>query len=307
MFFNVGTFLRKKIDKSCAIKQKEISTTANLDEINAVISEANAKNTFAIFTDLRISEDFSERTLSRVKFKNCDLSNSIFKRVYFHTCIFDDCDFTHSDFTGANFSQCEGSRIRNAHKAKGLENIYIGSHIGNFETAIRPLLNVWLDWERLGIIGRIPLFAGSTSTIVFIPTYIYFIEIYNKHINAFHEVLQKNASNGIYYIILSNFSTKIGPLKISPLTLYSLIAAILLLSASLAYGIFCPIRIKEFSRERWCYTLDNRSIITYWPVAWKYPVARIFAGTAFLTGGCAAMYVILNKLYEIITYIALNS
>jgi hypothetical protein len=64
----------------------------------------------------------------------------------------------------------------------------------------------------------------------------------------------------------------------------SLCAAILLLSASIHYAVFCPERVKQFSSEVWLSQLQ-RSLIEYRPYTWKFAAIRRVCALLYLVGG----------------------
>ena len=106
--------------------------------------------------------------------------------------------------------------------------------------------------------------------------------------------------------LLRGLSNRLEPLRVPPLSLEMLISAICLFIGSSLYAVFCPQRIKQFSRDEWCQQL-NHSIITYWPHAWRFTVIRLIAFCLYVVGGLLAAWVIAFKLIETAYFIVRNS
>lgn len=75
-------------------------------------------------------------------------------------------------------------RLYGAPAARNLSTTRIDSEqpVYYFESAILPLVDKLLDWEKVRIAGRLPLFAASYSALIAIPLFFYFLEIYNDKV-----------------------------------------------------------------------------------------------------------------------------
>lgn len=254
-----------------------------------------------------INFDFSGLTLNGANFSNCSLHGSRFSNSVLISCTFDGSDWKGCDFFNANFSNCHCREVRNAHKATGLDKIPEQSSAVYFESAQRPWSNSLLDWERIGLIGRLPLFGASSVALVLIPFYFYILDVYNRHVDAWKAALARHPETDAFTMIGKEALDRFGNLPIPGRSLEALISAVLLFVASVLYGFFCPPRIKQFSREQWCYAFDQKSTITYWPIAWKYPALRMICAAFYLIGGLLATWIISWKIYETAVYIWRNT
>jgi len=173
-----------------------------------------------------------------------------------------------------------------------------------FETIVRPWWNK-IDWELLGVIGRLPLFTASTATLILLPLYFYFLDIYNQHLLAWKSALAGSAASSELSEILSKALARLDTLPVPNSSLETLISAILLFVGSVLYWR-CPPRVKQFSHVQWCDQM-GQSMLTYWPVAWRYPITRMACALTFGIGGALALWIIGNKLYATVVYILRNS
>jgi uncharacterized protein YjbI with pentapeptide repeats len=159
--------------------------------------------------------------------------------------------------------------VKGAPNALRLLTTKISSDVLYFSTVARAAPERYLDWERIRIAGRLPLFGVPYAGLIVIPAYVYFLEIYNQNIQAARTWISTNASlNGISdqaaKAILNHLN--IQPIPESFFLLF--VSTIALAIAATIYGVACPSRIKEFSRNQWCDELGH-SLVHYWPEAWK--------------------------------------
>jgi hypothetical protein len=252
-----------------------------------------------------ISFDFSGLTLRSWNFSNCKLHGSRFLNSELHNCNFESSDWTACDFSGTTFNGCNLSNIKNAHLAVGLDAVRGNGILMNFETAERPWRNKWLDWEHIGVLGRLPLFTASTTALVILPIYFYVLDIYNQHIEAWRAALARHAEDEAFATVAKQALDKFGHLPIPSLSLAALISAILLFIASVLYAWRCPARIKQFSNEQWRFELKY-PMLTYWPFAWKHPKSRMICAASYLIGGGLALFIVGVKFYETWIYIWRN-
>jgi hypothetical protein len=71
---------------------------------------------------------------------------------------------------------------------------------------------------------------------------------------------------------------------------------------STLYTFFSPSRIKEFSRDQGCDQL-GRSLLHYWPLAWKYRYIRLACAMCYALGGAGALWVIGTKVWQTALFI----
>ena len=76
-----------------------------------------------------------------------------------------------------------------------------------------------------------------------------------------------------------------------------LIGAVLLMIASTIYAWKCPLRIKEFSLERWTKEL-GKPAVNYVPLTWRDPGWRWVCGFSFCVGGFITAAVLLMRVVE---------
>jgi hypothetical protein len=108
----------------------------------------------------------------------------------------------------------------------------------------------WLDWEKIGALGRLPLFTASSTALVLLPIYFYILDVYNRHVVAWKVAITSHAGTQDFAIIANE---ALKTLPIPPLSLEALVSAFLLFVASALFAIFCPARIKQYSSEQWRY------------------------------------------------------
>jgi hypothetical protein len=80
------------------------------------------------------------------------------------------------------------------------------------------------------------------------------------------------------------------------------VSTILLAVGSTLYTFFCPSRVKEFSRDQWCDQL-GRSLLHYWPLAWKHRYIRLVCTACYALGGVGALWVLGTKLWRVLVFI----
>jgi hypothetical protein len=169
----------------------------------------------------------------------------------------------------ANLSRANLHELRGAHQVRGLETVrLIEGDAQYFETCKRPWPEHLLDWERLRVVGRLPLFAASYTALILIPILFYGLALYNDKIElvrtwAEHVItLPDHPMQRLAPIVIE----RLHPRPIPSLSFVLLVSTVLLAAGSTLYTFFCPSRMKEFSRDQWCDQL-GRSMLHYWPLA----------------------------------------
>ncbi len=200
--------------------------------------------------------------------------------------------------------------VRGTYRAYGLETTRFmsGSGAGTdalyFETCIRPWPERWLDWERLRVVGRLPLFGASYTALILIPILFYGLALYNDQValvRAWAEQIIVQPDH-ILYRVASLILARFHPRPIPQQSLLLLVSTILLAIGATLYTFFCPSRIKEFSRGQWC-DQWGRSLLHYWPLAWRYRYIRLVCALCYTLGGAGALWVIGTKVWRVLLFI----
>jgi hypothetical protein len=174
----------------------------------------------------------------------------------------------------------------------------------HFETCIRPWPERWLDWERLRVVGRLPLFGASYTALILIPILFYGLALYNDQVvlvRAWAEQVMTQPDH-LFSRLASLTLTHLHPRPIPQQSLLLFVSTILLAVGSTLYTFFCPSRIKEFSRGQWCDQL-RRSLLHYWPLAWKHRYIRLVCTACYALGGAGALWVLGTKLWRVLVFI----
>jgi hypothetical protein len=254
-----------------------------------------------------VKGDFSGALLDSVDFTGAQLKGSNFKAANFSNCNLHGSDWTDCDFENAQFNGGNLSEVKNAHRAKNLITLIVVDppRAHSFETVIRPWW-VKLDWERLGALGRLPFFTASTAVLVLFPIFFYFLDLYNRHLDAWKAALAARAGSSEAAAYGAAALERLSPLQPPALSIFTLASALLLLIASLLYAFFCPGRVKQFSSHQWRDEL-KRPLLEYWPYAWRFQYVRMICAACYAVGGLLAVWIIGNKLVTVFVYIARNA
>jgi hypothetical protein len=209
--------------------------------------------------------------------------------------------------------------VRGAHHARDLETVrftppastHSPSPINDaserdareFDTCLRHWPERQLDWEFLRKWGRLPLFGISYTTLILIPIVFYGLALYNNQIEQVHTWAdQIGAQSDSPMHQFASLLMRLDRLPIPRLSLLLLTSTILLAAASTLYTVFCPSRIKEFSRDQWCDQL-GRSLLHYWPLAWKHRYIRLVCTACYALGGAGALWVLGTKVWRTAMFI----
>jgi hypothetical protein len=85
----------------------------------------------------------------------------------------------------------------------------------------------------------------------------------------------------------------------------TLSGAVLLGIGSTIYAIWCPTRIKEFSRDQWRDELQ-RSLVHYLPYTWQFTWLRAVCMLCYILGGSAILFVLVTKIYNAFEFLWTN-
>jgi hypothetical protein len=255
------------------------------------------------FSGATISPDFSGRRLFEIDFFNCVLAGSKFKDCLIKECNFFDSDWNGCDFEGVIFDGSQLGKIKNANKASNLFSVTVagaGIDRSKFETAVKSW-QMWIDWERLGTAGKLPLFGVSTTALVAMPIYFHFLAHYNHSLG----VLKNSINSSLPSAVASPLEVAIAKLPVLPipgLSIVALISALCLALGAVLYSFFCPPLPKQFSLAQWQYQLQ-RPTLAYLAESWSRPRRRIACAIFYLVGGLCGLYVLSVKLWQTAVYI----
>jgi uncharacterized protein YjbI with pentapeptide repeats len=223
-------------------------------------------------------------------------------------------DLQHANLQGANLyranlAKANLARVKNANEACNLVTVRLdGGDVRYFDTYDRPWLDCVADWERLRIMGRLPLFGASYMALILIPLVFSCLAFYNSKIAlirawATHAV---TLSEHLFHQPASLVLEHLQPLPIPRFSLVLLVSTVLLAIASTLYSLCCPSRIKEFSRDQWCDQL-GRSLLHYWPLAWRDRPTRLICAVCYICGGAGVLWVIGAKVWGTAMFILKHS
>jgi hypothetical protein len=214
----------------------------------------------------------------------------------------------------ANVYSASLRNIQKAHKAYFLETVQFRRIYGMsgqqlpdafyFETCELPLPERWLDWERLRVVGRLPLFGASYTALILIPVLFYGLALYNDQITlvrAWAEQVMAQPEH-LLHRLASLVLARLHARPIPQQSLLLLVSTVLLAIGATLYTFFCPSRVKEFSRDQWCDQLGH-SLLHYWPLAWRYRYVRLLCAACYALGGAGALWVIGTKVWRVLLFI----
>lgn len=286
-----GYDLRRTTFIGAILKRANLSG-ANLEEANL----QNAKFEGANFRKANLTQAI----LVQANLVNADLTEVNAARANLSNANMTRANIDSADFYEAILDIASMERIVGASVAKHLLTTKVRQNVLYFDTADRSWPERWFDWEWIRTFGRLPLFGASYTGLILIPTYVYFLGIYNEKLDAVRawvthlSTTQNGLSANAASAILNHLHFE--PIPSSFFLLF--ISTMFLAIASTLYVIFCPSRVKEFSRAKWCDEME-RPLIHYWPEAWKYRLIRVVCALFYILGGLGTLYVLLSKFWRV--------
>jgi uncharacterized protein YjbI with pentapeptide repeats len=246
--------------------------------------------------------NFDSATLTKAFLRNANLKGSYFTRANFGNA-----DISHADFYEANLSDARMERLRGAPTAKNLITTRIERPVYYFDSAILSFVDKWLDWEKVRIAGRLPIFGASYSALIAIPLFFYLLEIYNNKIALVRSWAEQTLAGGgaADHLAASAMLERLHPLPVPALSALLLISTIFLAIGATIYALACPSRVKEFSRDQWTYQL-GLSVVHYLADAWRRRGWRVAALFFYLAGGAGAVIVLGSKLLGVAEFLLRN-
>jgi uncharacterized protein YjbI with pentapeptide repeats len=216
-------------------------------------------------------------------------------------------NIANADFYEALLGGARMAKLNGAPEAINLITTNISNPVYYFETAVLNPIDRWVDWERIRIAGRLPLFAASYSALVAIPLFFYLLEIYNDKIG----LLRAWAEDAIGHVGIEEHGLahavlqRLHPLPVPELSALLLVSTVFLAIGATIYALGCPSRVKEFSRDQWKYQL-GLSAVHYLTDAWRRRWLRVAALFFYSVGGLGAAAVLFSKLGNVIAYLLRN-
>jgi pentapeptide repeat protein len=258
--------------------------------------------------------DLREANLARAPLYRANLVGANLARAILHGATLHGTNLREANLHGANLSA-----VRGAEHAYGLETVRFipteggqGLDAGNdasyFETCHRPWPERWLDWERLRVVGRLPLFGISYTALILIPIAFYGLALYNDKVELVRAWAEQAMAlpDHPWARFAPLVLERLHPRPIPHQSFLLLVSTVLLAAGSTLYTLFSPSRIKEFSRDQWCDQL-GRSLLHYWPLAWKHRYIRLTCAACYALGGAGALWVIGTKVWHTAVFIVQHS
>jgi uncharacterized protein YjbI with pentapeptide repeats len=248
--------------------------------------------------------NLDEAILGQANLVGADLHWAILTRADLREADLGQADLTGARWGEACLARANLSLAHGAYHARGLETTQLGEGDARyFETCDRLWPERWLDWERLRVAGRLPLFGISYTALILIPIVFYGLAVYNQQIDQVHTWAEQiTASPDSPLSPLASLLKRLDRRPVPSLSLVLLVSTVLLAAGSTLYTFFCPSRIKEFSRDQWCDQL-GRSLLHYWALAWKHRYIRLTCAACYALGGAGALWVLGTKVGQTALFI----
>jgi len=221
-------------------------------------------------------------------------------RAGLERAILDKSSIQGADFSEARLDNASMQLVTGAPEARNLLTTKVAGDVEYFSSVVRDWPEYWVDWERIRIAGRLPLFGASYSGLIIIPTYVYLLGIYNDKVEATRAWITQT-SGTLNGLPVATATAILEHLHVEPIPesfFLLLISTFCLAIAATIYALACPARVKEFSREQWCHELGH-SLVHYWPEAWKRRTLRLACAILYTAGGLGAGYVLAQKLVRV--------
>lgn len=283
--------------------EKALFRRSNLQNANFTNANLTASN----FQDAQNVRDahftganFDAVNLNNIDLSECNLQKISFRRAHLNGINFNDAQLYRTDFYETKLSGCSFKNTFGMPASKNLETIIIASRdINYFELCNQKFTERLFDWEHIRTFGKLPLFGASYVALILIPIVFYCFALYNEKIEmvrVWAQSLLGNPDNPLFSIAVVVVDY-LHPLLIPKMSLLMLISTVLLAIASTCYTLFCPSRVKEFSKDQWVDQLD-KPLIHYWPFSWRFKWIRIISFACYVVGGAGVLFVILKKVFN---------
>jgi hypothetical protein len=247
--------------------------------------------------------------LSQATLSGADLAGANLCKATLRDADLGGANLAQATLTEAELARANLSLVRGSHQARDLETVRLKEgHALYFERCHRPWPEHRLDWERLRVVGRLPLFGASYTALILIPLVLYGQALYNRNIDLVHAWAKEAITSPEHPLhrLAPLILERLHHLPIPRLSFILFVSTILLAVGSTLYTFFCPSRIKEFSRDQWCDQLGH-SLLHHWPLAWKRRYIRLTCAACYALGGFGAACVLVWKLWKTGVFIWMNT
>jgi len=234
------------------------------------------------------------------------LRNALLTAARLNGADLDRADLFESFVDRANFDRVRGlPRARNLHTAR-FADAGVHADVRYFDSIVIPMPEKTLGWEHIRFIGRLPLFAASYSALIAIPLLYYLLDIFNRKVDVVRAWAMEESSNaGTWSLPARVVLDHLHREPVPSLSLLLLVSTLLLGLGATIFVLFCPTRVREFSRDQWCDQLGH-SLIHYWPLSWRYRWLRLSCLLFYIAGGTGVLVVLVSKLWNVFWFIIKN-
>lgn len=252
---------------------------------------------------------FDDASLEEASLNHAALNGCSFKRSQLRGASLEAARLDHADLSGASLleSQVDAAsfnKVAGLPSSLHLETVKIlGQPPKYLETVIIPLVDRLVSWDRLRVVGKLPLFGVSYSALVLMPFLFYLLELFNNRVNQMRSAAASIEPNGASGHLARALVDHLHSEPVPRLSFVLFLCTIVLAIGATIYAALCPARIKEFSKGQWQDQL-GRSLILYLPFSWKYRWARIACAACYAVGGAGALFVLLTKIVGALIYLA---
>lgn len=256
---------------------------------------------FAAFFD---QANLDEATLARANLRECSFVGTHLRGASFEDARLDGAYFEGTILSEAIVSGASFDRVIGLPSCLRLESVRTGPNLPRYlDSVVAPFVDRVLSWDRLRVVGRLPLFGVSYSALVLMPFLFYLLEVFNSKVSQIREVAGRvppeTATGHLAKTLLEHLKTEPVP----RLSFVLFLCTIVLAAGATIYAILCPARIKEFSKDQWEDQL-GRSLIHYLPFTWKHRWARLACAACYAVGGTGVLFVLLTKIVSALVYLA---
>ena len=286
-------------------------TSANLS--GATLREVNLTGA-NLYRAVLVGTDLTGSNLLAARFEQADLTRASLTKA----------DATHASFVKANVfkTKFHKTQLHSTRWAEVKSLPYAEDLVTTAIAAAQPAewveeakLNYfqrYCSWEILRAFGRLPLFGVSWVTLLSLLTYLYAMSWYNGQVRNLKGLTEtaahkaERAHLGPVGRLADATGDHLHELPMPSLIWLTLGSTVSLAFASAIYSLWCPSRVKEFSRDVWCDQL-SRPLLHYLPAVWWYPIPRAICGFCYFFGGITAGIIVIPvKIFNAASYIAHN-
>lgn len=199
----------------------------------------------------------------------------------------------------ANFLSATG-----LHRCRDLSTVRIESpaHPRYVETVVVPAIDRLLGWDRLRVLGKLPLFGASYSALGFLIFFFYLLRFYNQKLDQIRSIAEATDAGGVKSSLANAILRFLHHEPPPTMSVLLFLSTISLAIAATVYAVKCDERVQEFSKAQWRDQLE-RSLIHYLPFCWEGRAARIICAVTYLLGGLGALSVLAVKIVETLMYL----